>query len=379
MPAGLYLHVPFCVRKCRYCDFVSHPCNPADAGLYAATVPLEAKLRAARLPPEKRGAATAYVGGGTPTVLPAPVLAALLEKVRAFFPWPDGAEVTVEANPGTVRGKGLEILRRAGVSRLSLGMQAAQDRLLVLLGRVHSFADTREAVRLAREAGFADLNLDLIYGLPEQSLADWRATLEAAVALGPEHISAYALELHPATPLAEMVRRGEVRPCPEELDREMYDFAREFLARNGYEQYEIANFARPGHACRHNLIYWENGEYVGLGPGAHTHLGAVRQANEARLPRWAARVRAGELPVAEEERPDTRTQMAETVFLGLRLTVGLDRRAFRARFGRDVLDVYGAEVRRLAGRGLLEITASHLRLTPAATPVANEVFAAFLP
>jgi len=341
-------------------------------------LPEEARLRAAALPPAKRGAATVFVGGGTPSVLPAADLAALLGRVRKFFPWPDGAEVTVEANPGTVTREGLNVLRRAGVNRISLGMQASQERLLALLGRIHTFADVVASVRLARDAGFANLNLDLIYGLPEQALADWRETLEAAVALEPEHIAAYGLELAPHTPLAAMVNEGRVSPCPEELDREMYDLARDFLPRHGYIQYEISNFARPGYACRHNLVYWRNEDYVGLGPGAHSHLGGVRQANEKGLQDWAARIQAGELPVAEEERLDTRTRMAETVFLGLRLLDGLDRRAFRARFGKDVMEVYGTTVEHLAGRGLLEVTASCLRLTAAAVPVANEVFAAFV-
>lgn len=380
MPVGLYLHVPFCLRKCRYCDFVSYPFDAQEVELLAALLPEEARLRAATLPPAKRRAATVFVGGGTPTVLPARTLATLLERTRACFYWPDDAEVTVEANPGTVTRDGLDTLRRAGVNRISLGMQAAQERLLRLLGRIHGFRDVVEAVRLVREAGFRNLNLDLMYGLPDQSLADWRATLDAAVALEPEHIAAYGLELAPATPLAELVRTGELALPPEELDREMYDFARDFLARHGYAQYEISNFARPGYACRHNLIYWHNGEYVGLGPAAHSYLDGVRQANEKELREWAARIRAGKLPVAEEERLNTRTQMAETVFLGLRLTEeGLDRQAFFARFGRDILDVYGAVIERLAGRGLLEVTAARLRLTPAAVPVANEVFTAFLP
>ena len=358
---------------------MSYPYGEADAAVYLRALPEEARLRAAALAPAQSSAATVFVGGGTPSVLPAAGLATLLEQVRAHFPWPDGVEVTVEANPGTVTREGLETLRRAGVNRISLGMQAAQERLLALLGRIHTFADVVASVRLARDAGFANLNLDLIYGLPEQSLADWRATLEAAVALEPEHIAAYGLELAPHTPLAAMVNEGKVLPCPEELDREMYDLARDFLPRHGYLQYEISNFARPGYTCRHNLIYWQNEDYVGLGPGAHSHLGGVRQANEKGLRDWAARIRAGELPVAEEERLDTRTRMAETVFLGLRLLDGLDLRAFRARFGKDVMEVYGTTVERLAAGGLLELTASRLRLTPAAVPVANEVFAAFLP
>jgi len=342
-------------------------------------LPQEARLRAATLPPAKRLVATVFAGGGTPTVLPAPVLAALLGRVRQFFRWPDGAEVTVEANPGSVTREGLDALRRAGVSRISLGMQASQERLLALLGRIHRFGDVVASVRLAREAGFNNLNLDLIYGLPEQSLADWRATLEAAVALEPEHIAAYGLELVPHTPLAAMVSEGRVSPCPEELDREMYDLAREFLPRHGYVQYEISNFARPGYACRHNLIYWRNEDYIGLGPGAHSHIGGKRQANIKDLRAWAARIAKGELPLAEEEWAGIPVQMAETVFLGLRLLDGLDRGAFYARFGRDVLEVYGAVVERLVARGLVELTADRLRLTRMAVPVANEVFAAFLP
>jgi oxygen-independent coproporphyrinogen-3 oxidase len=377
MKVGVYLHVPFCRRKCAYCDFVSYPAAAADMDGYVRAVKTEIARRgaAAGAPPM---AASLYVGGGTPTVLPVEALVEILDAIRRSFHWPPGLEATVEANPETVHRSDLERLRRSGINRLSIGMQAAQDALLAVLGRGHRLDDVREAVRLARRAGFESLNLDLISGIPGQTTDDWRRTLEAALVLEPEHIAAYSLEITPGTALYGRVERGEVVPAPEDRVLEMFHATREVLTCAGYEQYEIANFARPGHACRHNLIYWRNEPYLGFGPAAHSCWQGWRWANERDPATYAAHLDAGGLPVAESEKMDLRTEMAETMFLGLRLRRGVERERFRRRFGRDLDTVYGVEIARLQDQGLLEERDGCLRLTERGLPVANVVFEEFL-
>lgn len=378
MPRGLYLHVPFCPAKCAYCDFVSYPHEPEKAALYEKALRREMALRRAGFPPGSAGPRTVFIGGGTPTVLPADMLGRILKELYAYFPWPAGAEVTVEANPGTVDRESLTALAAAGVNRLSIGMQAAQDRLLSFLGRRHRADEPARAVRAAREAGIDNLNLDLLFGVPGQTLDDWRFSLEAALSLEPTHIAAYGLEITRGTRLHALLERGRIRACPEETGLEMYQTARTVLAAHGYRHYEISNFARPGFECRHNLHYWENGDYLGLGPAAHSHFRGRRRANERSVERYAARLAAGEAPVEMEERLDERTQMAETMFMGLRLRRGVDPAAFQRRFGRAAEEVWAREIRRLTADGLLERADGYLRLTEKGLPVANNVFAAFV-
>jgi len=374
---GLYLHVPFCRRKCAYCDFVSYPAATADTAGYVRAVQTEITRRGEAVR-DRLTLAGLYVGGGTPTVLTADALAAILATVRRHFHWPENLEATVEANPETVCLSGLEKLRRSGINRISIGMQAAQDSLLAVLGRGHRFADVRAAVRAARRAGYTNLNLDLISGIPGQTLRDWRRTLAAALALEPEHIAAYSLEIPPGSVLAVRLARGELPAVPEEEAYEMFQTTREVLVKAGFEHYEIANFARPGYACRHNLIYWMNEPYLGFGPAAHSHWNGCRWANEKDPAVYAARLAAGEWPVAEREELDLVTQMGETMFLGLRLRRGVGREQFRRRFGLDLETVYGAGISRLKEQGLLEEQDGYLRLTERGLPVANVVFENFV-
>lgn len=375
---GLYLHVPFCLAKCAYCDFVSYPYDPETAALYQKALQQEIRLRGDEPPAGNGGPQTVFIGGGTPTVLPAGALCGIVEELAARFPWPGGAEISVEANPGTVDRAKLTALAAAGVNRLSIGMQAAQDRLLSALGRLHRCGDVERAVRAAREAGFDNLNLDLIFGIPGQTPADWRFTLETALSLEPAHIAAYSLEIPRGTRLFALLEKGLIQVCPEEAELEMYQLTRSILAAHGYRQYEISNFARPGFECRHNLRYWENGDYLGLGPAAHSHFRGRRRANVRSVTRYAHQVAEGRLPVEEEELLDKRTQMAETMFMGLRLLRGVDLSAFRERFGAGADEVYPQEIARLTADGLIEQAGEHLRLTEKGLPVANIVFAEFL-
>ncbi|NLG28404.1 MAG: radical SAM family heme chaperone HemW [Chloroflexi bacterium] len=390
--AGLYVHVPFCVRKCAYCDFVSYPGREALHARYVAAVLAEL---AQRLPVWTGTRATPvgcldtlFVGGGTPTSLPTAELCRLIAALRPHLS--ADAEVTVEANPGTVDAVSLDALAQAGVNRLSLGVQSLDDGLLRLLGRVHSAAEAVAACRAARAAGFENISLDLMYGLPLQSLAQWRATLEAALALQPEHLSLYALSLEEGTPLATRVTSGAC-PAPDDaLAADMYELASALLDRAGYAHYEISNWARrsPGDgrdqealpllACRHNLGYWRNEPYLGLGVAAHSYIGRERTANTTDLDDYLARIADG-LPATVSREATTRDlELAETMMLGLRLMVGVTWEAFATRFGADLRALYGREIERLCDEGLLEADARGIRLTQRGYLLGNRVFGEFL-
>jgi oxygen-independent coproporphyrinogen-3 oxidase len=378
MATGLYIHVPFCLKKCLYCDFTSYPYRPAAAKDYLTAVIREIQLYGTYLDEAEKEISSLFIGGGTPTCLPVADLKEILECIRGSFRLEPGCEITVEANPGTVDSGGLYELRRAGVNRLSIGVQSLADRLLNTLGRIHSAMQAIESVRQARQAGFDNINIDLIYGIPGQTLAVWQETLKRATALEPEHIAAYGLQLEEGTPLKRSIARGENEACPEELELSMYHTAISTLKKSGYHHYEISNFARPGRECAHNLTYWLNLPYLGLGPAAHSFFRGDRYANEHELERYCSRLWRGEIRVAERETITVETEMSETMFLGLRLLQGVDLAAFQRRFGRPVEDVYRSEIKRLTGDGLVEIDEGYLRITEKGLPLANRVFLEFV-
>lgn len=378
MPAALYIHVPFCLKKCHYCDFVSYPFNAGDAKAYLDALFREMRGYGADLADAEKRISSLYIGGGTPTCLPVAGLNAILENAAAHFNLLPGCEITVEANPGTVSPDGLCELKKAGFNRLSLGVQSFQDRFLRVLGRVH---DAREAVRAARQAraaGFTNLNLDFIFGVPGQTLGDWMETLTGAVELFPEHLALYGLQLEAGTPLEKSVASGRIKACSQDVELSMYLTAIDFLAAHGYFHYEISNFARPGRQSVHNLGYWLNRPYLGLGPAAHSYLRNRRFHNYASLKRYWEKVNLGEAPVEAGEHIPVSREMSETMFLGLRLTAGVDLDRFRRRFGRRAEVVYRQEIARLEQNGLVRVEAGCLRLTKKGLPVANAVFREFV-
>jgi len=378
MTLGLYIHVPFCVKKCHYCDFISYPYTEASAGVYLDSLFKEIKLYGLALPAREKIIASVFIGGGTPTCLPADKLRSVLEKVREFFHLSPECEVTVEANPGTVDRWSLAQLRESGVNRLSLGVQAFQDSLLAVLGRIHTAAEAAGAVRAAREAGFENLNLDLIYGIPGQTVEDWLESLNQVTNLGPEHIAVYGLQLESGTPLEQAVSCGGLEPCSEDLELFMYQTAIDYLTGRGYVHYEISNFARSGRESVHNLNYWLNQSYLGIGPAAHSYLRGERFANESTIEGYAGSLSQGKLPVAAREAGTVRTEMAETMIMGLRLLKGVHLEAFYHRFGRRAEDIYRVEIASLREAGLVEVADGYLRLTTKGLPVGNEVFKEFV-
>jgi len=325
---GVYLHVPFCRVRCGYCDFntyTSSELRGARQDQYADTLLREIGLAAPVL--ERAGgnrpASTVFFGGGTPTLLPPGDLARMLGGVRDTFGIAEGAEVTVEANPDTVSPAVAAELAASGVTRLSIGMQSAVPHVLAALDRTHDPDNVRTAVAAARGAGL-DVSVDLIYGAPGESLADWRASLEAAVMLEPDHISAYALIIEDGTKLARQIRRGEVAAPDDDLQADMYELADDLLAAAGFDWYEVSNWARgDAHRSRHNLAYWLGSDWWGFGPGAHSHIGGVRFWNVKHPAAYAQRLAAGESPAAGREVPDAEARTLESVLLRTRIRDGL--------------------------------------------------------
>lgn len=392
LTAALYLHIPFCRAKCRYCDFFSLAANPSWFTPYVQAV--EAQMawaaRQAEVVPQ-----TLYVGGGTPTVLPLELLLRLLRRCTAPWGPPALGEVTVEANPGTLSRGDLRRLAQAGVTRLSLGVQSTEDRALRLLGRIHSAAEALQALEEAKEAGFRSVGVDLIFGLPGQTPRDWERTLRTVLAFAPDHLSAYALTLEPGTPLHEDVSAGRLPRPDDDLAADLYLLAEEVLEAAGYQHYELSNWARHDpawdHRSRHNLAYWRNETWLGFGAGAHSHAFGRRWHEVEDLPRFVrvwtepapgeARVPLYASPTACEVEAISREQeMAETLFLGLRLVEeGVPRGRFGERFGVPVETVYGPVLEELEAQGLLQVDEEKVRLTPRGRLLANQVFLRFLP
>lgn len=367
---GLYIHVPFCASKCAYCDFYS--VTVSNHAAYLQALEQEAALH--------QGAVldTVFIGGGTPSLLSSTEISTVLAMVSRYFHLQPAAEITLEANPGTVDRDYLHQCRSSGINRLSFGVQSFEPRLLRLLGRRHTAAEAEQAVITAADLGFPHVSLDLIYGIPGQSLADWERTLQAACRLPIDHLSLYSLEVHAETPLGRAVDRGEMLPPDDDLMADMYQLARDLLPEQGLCQYEISNFARLGAACRHNVNYWQNGDYLGLGPAACSYLGGERRCNQADLGEWVTRLVAGSPPPAEGERLNERASMAETVVLGLRLVTGVDGQAFRQRYGQTLEQVFGPTISQLLSAGLLRRTERGYALPGELLSVANQVMLAFL-
>lgn len=380
LPWGLYVHIPFCPYKCDYCDFVAVGPGARTARWhqpYLRALRDEARYWAGALHPS--APLTAFYGGGTPTLLPAAELASLHTELAARFGLPAEAEVTVEANPGTVDAAGLAALRRGGVNRLSLGLQASQDRLLGLLGRRHGWEDFRQAYAAARATGWDNVSVDLMYGLPGQSLADCLESAACVLELGPEHISAYSLQVEPGTPFFARAERGDLPLPDEDAVAEQFAGLRRLCAEAGLEQYEVSNFARPGRACRHNLLYWGNADYLGLGVGAHSHWQGARWANTTRLAVYRDGVaQGGAVWVGERQEPDAARERSESAFLGLRLLAGIDLAAFAARHGLTLEEAFPGVSADLVARGLCHLAGGRLALRPEAVAVGNQAFVAFV-
>jgi oxygen-independent coproporphyrinogen-3 oxidase len=373
MSLGLYLHIPFCSSICNYCNFNRGLFESGLKDRYVAALEQEIRASAAGA-----SADTIFFGGGTPSLLEPAEIARLVRACRETFDLSRDAEVTLETNPETSTAARMAGFRDAGVTRISYGVQSFRESELKRLGRIHSADRARAAVFEAREAGFDNISLDLMMWLPEQSAADWRESVESLIDVGPEHASLYLLELYPNAPLKEDMARAGWSLAPDDDAAEMYLWSMERLEAAGYNQYEISNVARPGFASRHNLKYWQDGEWLGFGCGAHSTRDGARWKNVASTEDYVRRVGRGE-PVAIERRELARqVRMEEALFTGLRLNDGLDLARVSARYDTDVWAKYGEALRPFVEAGLVVHTPGVLRLTREGMLLANEVLAAFV-
>jgi oxygen-independent coproporphyrinogen III oxidase len=374
--AGIYFHIPFCATRCHYCNFATGGYESDLARRYVAALSKEIEEAPSR--PAMRSVDTLYFGGGTPTTLSIEQIWGLVETCHKKFDIDPGAEITMEANPGSVTADYLEKLRALGINRVSFGVQSFDDLELQMLGRTHSAQDARAAVRMARAAGFANISIDLIAGLPEQKMETWRGNLDEAFSLAPDHLSVYLLELYRDAPLLHRIERGELRAIDEELTVEMYFALMDEAERFGFEQYEISNWARPGCSSRHNLKYWTGAPYWAFGVSAAGYDGESRWSNTRNIHDYLAKVESGHSPVDSRAELDDEDRQSEALFLGLRLRDGVDLQAHRRQFGVNVVDRYRDELERLREAGLIELNDENIVISRKGKVLANEVFAAFV-
>lgn len=383
----LYIHIPFCVRKCEYCDFVSGPATASVKEAYHKALLKEIETT----PYQGEEVSTIFIGGGTPTSVPSFYIEEIMELLRKRFLFAKDAEITMEANPGTVTKESLAAYKRAGINRLSFGLQSADNRELAFLGRIHTFEEFEESYRLAREAGFGNINVDLMSALPGQTIESYRETLKKIIDLKPEHISAYSLIIEEGTPFYERYHEedearytdGErmgILPTEEE-ERQMYYDTQQFLANAGFIHYEISNYAKPGRACRHNIGYWDGTWYLGFGLAASSYYKEMRYTNCRELSQYidAAGKENMLSKIREEVNPvDETSAKEEFMFLGLRMMRGISVSEFEARFETSFEDTYGEIVRKLVREGLLLKEGDRIALTASGIDVSNYVLSEFL-
>lgn len=370
---GIYIHIPFCHRKCGYCDFNSY------ASLDTLVEPFVDALHReiAQSPYAGERFDTLFFGGGTPTYLAGETLAAILEHLMRQFDIASDAEITCEANPGSVSREQLQTMRHAGFNRLSFGVQSFDPDELRRMDRIHTPEDVVQGVEWARAAGFENLNLDLIFALPCQTLERWGSNLRQAIALQPEHLSLYALMLEPNTRFYHLYQKGKLRLPDDETQVAMFRLAQQLTAQAGYRQYEISNYARPGYECRHNLIYWRNEPYLGFGPGAVSYMRGKRWTNIKHPREYIRRIKVGEPLELEWEQLTGWDSVAETLMLGLRMLGGVDLTALETRFGLPVREHYAETIQKLIQRGWLERQGNTIRLTQEGLLWHSEIAMAF--
>ena len=389
----LYLHIPFCVRKCAYCDFLSH--TPEKGEIEAYVKALKEEITSYKNIFDSCQVSTIFFGGGTPSLLTAEQMKEILDGVRTHFRLEDTAEITMELNPGTATRGNLIGYRSAGVNRLSIGLQSVHDKELKLLGRIHDYQTFLNTYQGAREAGFENINVDLISAIPGQSVESWEESLRTVVGLNPEHLSAYSLIIEEGTPFYEIYgeknqeteqihgekQREEKLPSEEE-ERLMYERTREILAEYGYQQYEISNYAKPGYECRHNLGYWERVPYLGLGTGASSLIRyqgkEYRFHHVTEVEEYIKLAGTPEKLVREPEEVVRRAQIEEFMFLGLRKSQGIGKSEFRKRFGVPIEEIYGDILQKQERLGLIRIGVEQISLTERGMDLSNYVFAQYL-
>lgn len=375
---GLYVHIPFCVKRCYYCDFNTYTLDRSAVRQFLDALGREIRLYAQQLEAELPTFDTLFIGGGTPTCLSQEQLRSVVGMIRDHFSLAPDAEVTCEANPGSSNEDKYATLREAGVNRLSIGVQSLDDDLLQKIGRMHNANEALESIEAARRSGFTNISVDLMFALPGQTLDQWQRTVQRVVDYAPEHLSCYSLIIEEGTPFGEAYRHGRLQLPPEEEELAMYEWLIFELRAGGYHHYEVSSFCLPGYESRHNTIYWRIDPYLGLGPGAHGYWDDFRYSNVLLPDDYAKELSSQRLPIAQRQTVSTDELMDDTMIFGLRLLEGVDRARFRRRFGVDVQDVYPRELDRLQRLGLIHLDAERVRLTSDGLMLGNQVFAEFL-
>jgi oxygen-independent coproporphyrinogen III oxidase len=373
---GIYIHIPFCVSKCYYCDFNSYVDKQELIPSYFNVLEHEISYYSGKL--QGYSVDSIFIGGGTPSSVDSFHIARVMECCHGSFNIDEKAEISIESNPGTLTCEKLSLYRGIGINRLSIGLQAWQNKHLKQLGRSHFREDFVENMELAGKAGFENINVDLIFAVPGQIMDDWIQTIAGVVELKPSHISCYSLKIEEGTVFGDMLEKGAINPADDELDRKMYWFAIDNLKWQGFEHYEISNFAKPGSRCAHNLKYWHAQEYLGLGAGAHSYLNGVRFENEYLPEKYIEAVQAKGCAAGNMREIGKKETMNEYMMLGIRLIEGIKSDSFRHRFGEDMFAVYEEEIDRLQKKGLIEAKAGSISLTAVGLDFANQVFMEFV-
>ncbi len=373
---GLYIHIPFCSSKCNYCDFNSYTGKLNLAEEYFTSMKKEIELYTNEM--KYNIVSTVFIGGGTPSCVDYKYIVDVLTACRANYRISDDCEISIEANPGTLNIDKLTAYKHIGINRISIGLQAYQNNLLKYLGRQHSPEDFITSIELAKKAGFSNINVDVIFGIPGQTMENWKETLKVLVDLGITHISAYSLKVEEGTKFGNMLENGELIQMKDELDRDMYHYAIDYLKQNGFNQYELSNFAKEGYECNHNLTYWKCIDYLGLGAGAHSLLEDIRFSNEVTIEEYIKGLKKGEKPVEVRYTIDLYDKMSEYMFLGLRLTRGVFNSEFQDLFNQDMFVKYADSFEELQKNKLIEISGENVRLTRFGMDLANQVFVKFV-
>jgi oxygen-independent coproporphyrinogen-3 oxidase len=377
MPKAAYIHIPFCEHICYYCDFNKYLMKGQPVWDYLQALRTEMKTVLRQYPSDEMK--TIFVGGGTPTTLDQKQMAYFLESVnQAFHPVVDSVEFTMEANPGNLDREKLVLMKEAGVNRLSLGVQTFDDKLLSAIGRTHKNSDVFRTVELAKEAGFTNLSIDLMFRLPGQTMEALKESLAAALSLDIRHLSIYSLQIEPRTIFYNRMRKGTLQLPNEDEEADMFEVIIDSLEENGFHQYEISNFARAGYESRHNRVYWQNEDYYGFGAGAHSYINGIRRVNAGWTKRYIRLIRENGTAFVDEHSVSIQEKMEDEMFLGLRKAEGISKRHFQKRFGRSVEEVFSDAVDRLLQRRLIIEKGDRIFLTKRGLFLGNEVFQEFI-
>ncbi|MBF8982015.1 oxygen-independent coproporphyrinogen III oxidase [Lutibacter sp. B2] len=373
---GVYIHIPFCIKKCHYCDFQSFSNLEHIISEYVDALCMEIKSSKEKF--KRYKIKSIFIGGGTPSILTIKDIDKILSVLYSTFEMDSFLEFSIESNPGTLTKEKVKYYTKSGINRLSIGLQAWQDQLLKKLGRIHDKDTFVKNFHLAREYGFNNINIDLMFSLPNQTFSHWEETLSNIVDLNPEHISSYSLKIEENTIFEKEYKSGRLNLPNEEEDRKMYEYTQGFLEKNGYHRYEISNFSKSNYECEHNKIYWKNEEYIGFGLGAHSYINRIRFSNTNDIKEYIYNIKQDKSSNIIEEKNSLKDEIAETMFLGLRMMAGIDLKYFEERYKKSPFEIYEKQILKLQSQGLLKVDDKNIQLTNKGIDLSNQVFVEFL-